>query len=173
MTDKTAIRCGDRELGVEECSATPTSIEFKEVGTTTATQPGSHKWYMAGAPVHRLEVSFSSHAVPTRGLGKRARDAFLPCTVGSVETTKRLAQRHPRLLLRREPVVPDRKTTVHVLRSGCQRVCARMSPWVEPCDIVDWHPGPQGSTTHETIHDPRRKLTMLCPSIGDPFLPER
>ena len=57
-------------------------------------------------------------------------------------------------------MVPDRKATMHVLRSGCQRVCARMSPWVEPCDIVVWHPGPQGSTTRETIRDPRRKLIM-------------
>lgn len=64
---------------------------------------------MTDAPVHRLGVSFSSHAALTRGLGKRARDAFLPCTLGSVETTKRLAQKHPRLLLRRESLVPDRK----------------------------------------------------------------
>ena len=33
-------------------------------------------------------------------------------------------------------------------------------PVSKPSDIVDWHPGPQGSTTRETIHDPRRKLTI-------------
>ena len=33
-------------------------------------------------------------------------------------------------------------------------------PVGKPCDIVDWHPGPQGSTPRETIHDPRRNRTI-------------
>jgi hypothetical protein len=143
------------------------------IGCTTATHPGSNEGSPDWAPVHRLRVSSSSHAVLTRGLGKRARDAFPTVHLGVCGDNQKVGTKTPKAVVTEGTIGPRPKPTVQVLGSGRQRVCSRISPWVEPCDIVVWHPGPQGSTIRGTIHDPRRKLTIGHKATSAKAMPKR
>ena len=69
------------------------------LGTTVATDPGSHRCSASDAPVHRLGISYSSHAVRTRGLGKRTRGCFPTVHLGVCGDNQRVGTETPKAVV--------------------------------------------------------------------------
>ena len=67
---------------------------------------------MTDAPVHRLGISYSSHAVRTRGLGKRTRGCFPTVHLGVCGDNQEVGTETPKAAVTEGIIGPRPKTAV-------------------------------------------------------------